>query len=363
MEDCRRRVDVEIRELQLLAAARGVLAVRHDEARNRAREAAKMGAHRVLNALLLLLGLPRFERLDGLFFLLLQRALRLFRELLREGCGGASDALCQLLLHAVGFFRRGVRFHCLLRFGAGDLLLLRVLGGAPPVILLLIGDQGALGREVEEVGVLLAVEPAVRPDVFPGILRAERRLHVFARAFHIGKHQNRRPRLHRHARRQLANRERDRFRMRPRRLHHAVEALLRLRILVRLEPPVAGGEHDAVLLGAQAVVAFARVLFTHLGVVLRREAIEEIARSRSVNAEPLRLLPTLDALVAREVVVEIVVGEIRLRAVRIACFLLPFEMRADVHRMRLLLDALLDGLPVRIADLRPAVMRRIFGVV
>ena len=36
-------------------------------------------------------------------------------------------------------------------------------------------------------------------------------------------------------------------------------------------------------------------------------------------------------------------------------------MRAYVRRMRLLFDALLDGLPVRIADLRPAVMRRVIG--
>ena len=130
-----------------------------------------------------------------------------------------------------------------LRFRAGAVRRL----GTQVVREFFVCDQGALGSEIEEVGVFLAVELAVRRDVFPRILSAESRLHVFARTLHVREHEDSCPRLHRHACRQLADGESDRLRVGLRRLHHAVEALLRLCVFILAEPPVACGEHDFVL--------------------------------------------------------------------------------------------------------------------
>ena len=68
--------------------------------------------------------------------------------------------------------------------------------------------------------------------------------------------------------------------------------------------------HGFLLFVAQDVVSLLCILFLQVAVVLRREAVEEIARGSAVDAKPLRFRLALNAFAAREVVVEIVVGEI-----------------------------------------------------
>ena len=107
--------------------------------------------------------------------------------------------------------------------------------------------QRALGCEIEDIGVFLLIELAVLL-VRVGVLRAERGLHILGGALHIGQDKDRRPRLHRDARRELPNGQRDRAVVVRDGIEHLVIALLVFRVIRFIEPSVARRDHDLVLL-------------------------------------------------------------------------------------------------------------------
>ena len=85
---------------------------------------------------------------------------------------------------------------------------------------------------------------------------------------------------------------------------------------------------------------------------------------------PIRVKPLRPRLALHinlfEIVMEMTIRKVFARSVLEYRVVRPREFPSDICRMRLLCDAMLDGLPLRIADLRPAVMignpRRIVGV-
>ena len=115
------------------------------------------------------------------------------------------------------------------------------------------------------------------------------------------------------------------------------------------------------LLGAQRIVA----AFRSDRLFARGKAVEVELQGVSVRVKPLRPRLALHINLF-EVVVEMTIRKIFARAVLEYCVVRPRDFPSDICRMRLLCDALHDGLPLRIADLRPAVMignpRRIVGV-
>ena len=114
--------------------------------------------------------------------------------------------------------------------------------------------------------------------------------------------------------------------------------------------------HGALLLGAQHIRGVRRAVL-HVARVAVAEVVKIVLRRLAVDMKPLRLRPTLDVLHDRQIIMELVIREIRARPVRITRLGRPLQMRGDVRRMRLLVDAILHALLRRVADLRPAVVR------
>ena len=75
----------------------------------------------------------------------------------------------------------------------------------------------------------------------------------------------------------------------------------------------------------------------------------------TVRMKPLRMRLTRH-LQRLQVGMKIVVGEVFARAILIHCIIRPRELPVDMRCMRLLCDPLLDRLPLRVADLRPALV-------
>ena len=75
----------------------------------------------------------------------------------------------------------------------------------------------------------------------------------------------------------------------------------------------------------------------------------------TVRMKPLRMRLTRHPQ-RLQIGMKIVVGEVFARAVLIHCIIRPRQFPVNMRRMRLLGNALLDRLPLRVADLRPALM-------
>ena len=103
---------------------------------------------------------------------------------------------------------------------------------------------------------------------------------------------------------------------------------------------------------------------TFLLIAAGGELLEELPQRRAVDTKPLRVVVTLHALVFRQVVVEVVVAEIG-AVVKIHGDGFPLQFVDDVHRMRLLLNALVNTL-LRVTYLQPSVvacyLRRAVGI-
>ena len=114
--------------------------------------------------------------------------------------------------------------------------------------------------------------------------------------------------------------------------------------------------HGALLLGAQHIRGVRRAVL-HVARVAVAEVVKIVLRRLAVDMKPFRLWPPLDMLRDGQIIVELVIGEIRAGAVRVPRLGRPFKMRLDIHGMRLLPDAILHALLRRVADFRPAVVR------
>ena len=86
-----------------------------------------------------------------------------------------------------------------------------------------------------------------------------------------------------------------------------------------------------------------------------RKTLKMTEQRPTVRMKPLRARLALH-LQGLQIVMKIVVGKVFARAVLIHGIIRPCELPVDMRRMRLLLNALLDRLPLRIADLRPSVV-------
>ena len=88
---------------------------------------------------------------------------------------------------------------------------------------------------------------------------------------------------------------------------------------------------------------------------------QQLLGRRTIDIKPFGVRLTLDVFKAFQIVMEIVVCKIFTAAVRIACFLLPFYVKAHVRGFCLLFDTLFDGRLLGVANLRPTVMTGDFG--
>ena len=136
------------------------------------------------------------------------------------------------------------------------------------------------------------------------------------------------------------------------------EGLAEARLGVPQEPPLAvmglkvGFCHvHGILLFLTQLIA---VVQAFLLIAASGELLEELPQHGAVDTEPFRVVVTLHAFVFRQVVVEVVVAEIG-AVVTIHGDVFPLQFVDDIHRMRLLLDALVDAL-LCVANLQPSVV-------
>ena len=110
------------------------------------------------------------------------------------------------------------------------------------------------------------------------------------------------------------------------------------------------------LLGTQLILGLPICCLLAVTVVPVTELIEIVLGCGAVDTEPLCLGLAFNVLGQRQVVMEVVIGEILAGAVRITGFGGPLDMWHDICGVRLLIDAVLYALLCRVTNLRPAVM-------